>query len=255
MKVVVCIKPVKTSLVYPNESRLEELVINPYDLYALKKAVDLKKMKECQLICLCMGPVSAKPALQKAIAIGADDAVIVCDSHFQGSDTVATSYILAQAIKKIGDVSLILCGKRTIDGETGQVVYGISKRLGYPCMPEIAEIKEAEDWYVTAVQSNETEFIMGKLKLPAVVSFCDFMVTQPKVSLMGLKKARKKEIQVWNAEELEIDLSRCGLNGSKTKVLSVQQDIVKKEKSFLEGSVEEKAQVLNQLLLGKANRL
>lgn len=255
MKIVICIKPVKASLVYPNETRVEDFVINPYDLYALKKAVDLKKMINCQLICLCMGPVSAKSALQRAIAIGADEAVIVCDNSFQGSDTVATSYILTQAIKKIGDVSLIICGKRTIDGETGQVVYGISERLGYHCLSEVSEIKEAKEGYMTIVQAVEEEFIIGKLKLPAVTSFCDFQVTQPKVSLLGLKKARKKEIQVWDAKNLEIDLSRCGLNGSKTKVLSVQQDIAKKQKTFLEGSTEEKAKVLHQLLLGKTSSL
>lgn len=255
MKVVVCIKPVKTNLVYPNETRLEEFVINPYDLYALEKAVELKKMTDCEIWCLCMGPVSAKPALQKAIAIGADEAVVVCDNVFRGSDTVATSYILAEAIKKMGDVSLVICGKRTIDGETGQVVYGISERLGYFCMPELAEFKEASSSYVIATQANKSEFTLGKLQLPAVVSFYDFLVTQPKVSLMGLKKARKKEIQVWDAKMLEIDSARCGLDGSKTKVLSVAQDIVKKQKAFLEGTVEEKANILHQLVSGRANCL
>ncbi len=253
MKIVICIKPIKSELIYPNESRVEDFLMNPYDLYAFEKTIELKKLIDCKIICLCMGPMSSKALLQKAIAAGADESIILNDDMFRGSDTVATSYILAKAIEKIGNVDMIVCGRRTIDGETGQVVYGIGERLNYYCLPDAAEILDAQDSAIKVKQVKETEIIIGKLKTPAVVAFYDFVVTQPQISLLALKRAKKKDIIVWNAADLEVDASKCGLDGSKTKVLNVQKEIVKKPKSYIEGNAEEKAELLYNIITGKAH--
>lgn len=251
MKIVICIKPIKSELVYANETREEDFVINPYDLYALEETVALKKYIDCQIICLSMGPLKAKEVLQRAIAIGVDEGIILNDDVFRGSDTVATSYILAEAIKKIGNVDLVVCGKQAVDGETGQVVYGIGQRLDYECIPNMAEIVEAYDNKLKVKTVEELNDNMGVLTTPAIVSFYNFKVTQPKVGLLALKKARKREIPVWNANDLELDTDKCGLEGSKTKVLNIEREFVKKPKSYIEGSIEEKVHLITDILRGK----
>lgn len=251
MKIVICIKPIKSVLFYPNVSRSEDFLINPYDLYALQKNIELKKSFDCKIICLCMGPMGSKGLLQKAIALGADEAILLNDDKFKGSDTVATSYILTTAIKKIPNVDLIACGKQSIYGETGQVVYGIGERLNYYCLSDVADILDVQDSAIKVKQVKESEIIIGRLKTPAVVSFHDYVVTQPIINLLALKRARKKEIIVWDAADLEVDTSKCGLDGSKTTVLNVQKEIVKKTKSYIEGTAEEKAELIYNIMTGK----
>lgn len=251
MKIVVCIKPVKSELVYPSESRVEEYLINPYDLYALQESVKIKQFMDCKIICLCMGPMGAVGMMQKALAMGADQAIILNDNLFRGSDTVATSYILAKAIKKIGNVSLVTCGRRTIDGETGQVVYGIGERLRYYCLPEVAEILEASGDALKVMQVTESENLVGQLNLPAIVAFHDFILSQPQISLLALKKARKSEITVWNAADLEVEEEKCGLEGSKTRVMQIEKEICKKKKAYIDGKTEEKAAFIFNIIKGK----
>ncbi len=252
MKVLVCVKTVRTELVYPNENRIEKFVMNPYDLFAVEQVIKLKGMLDCQVICLCMGPEGSKQALQKAIAMGADEAILLNDNAFQGSDTVATSYILTNAIKRVGSVDMVVCGKEAIDGETGQVVYGVAERMGYHCISDIQEFISADESGIIVKQSCENDFVLGKITTPVMVSCSDFSITQPKVSLMGLKKARRKEITVWNAEDIAADVNLCGINGSKTKVLNVQKEILKKPKTYVDGSLEEQAKLLYKIVMGKA---
>lgn len=251
MKIVICIKPVKSELVYTTESRLEEVVINPYDLFALIETIKIKKYVNCEVICLCMGPTSAIGMLQKAIAIGADEAILLNDNLFRGSDTVATSYVLSKSIEKIGEVNLVTCGRRTVDGETGQVVYGIAERLKYFCLPEVSEILSAKEGELKIKQVTESEYLIGCLKLPAVMSFHDFILTPPQVSLLSLKKAKKKEMIIWNSDDLDVEVEKCGLNGSKTKVLEIQKQMIKKPKKIIGGNVEEKAAVIFDMITGK----
>lgn len=251
MKIVTCVKPVKSELVYPSESRVEEFLINPYDLYALQETVRIKQFIDCKIICLCMGPMGAVGMMQKALAMGADQAIILNDNLFRGSDTVATSYILAKAIKQIGNVSLVTCGKRAIDGETGQVVYGIGERLKYYCLPEAAHILDARADALKVMQVTESENLVGQLKLPAIVAFHEFIVSQPQISLLALKKARKREITIWNAADLEVEEDKCGLEGSKTKVMQIEKEIIKKKKAFVDGKAEEKAELIYSIIKGK----
>lgn len=253
MKIVLCIKPVKAELIYAGESRVEDYLMNPYDLYALEKTVLIKNFIACRVICLCMGPMSSKGLLQKAIAVGADESILLNDDMFRGSDTFSTSYILAKAIEKIGNVDIVACGRQTIDGETGQVVYGLGERLNYYCLPDIAEIIGAQDSAIQVKQVKESEIIIGKLKTPAVVSFHDFIVSQPQISLTALKRARKKEILVWNAVDLEADADKCGLEGSKTKVLYVQKELMKKPKAYIDGNTVEKVELMYNIITGKAH--
>lgn len=248
MKITVCIKSVKTELIYPNENRNEKFLMNPYDLFALEACLELKKQIDCEIICICMGPKGAEEVLRKSLAMGADEAVLLNDAAFGGSDTVATTYILSKAIQKIGKPDLIVCGGKAIDGETGQVAIGISERMGYSCITQVKEIVGiANEKIVLNYQDNAMTYTI-KTGLPTVVVFCDFKTTQPNISLLKLKKSKNKKIEMLNLNDLEADVSRCGLNGSKTKVLNVKNELIKKEKTIVEGTSEEKAKLILQLI-------
>ena len=139
MKIVVCIKqvPATTNVrIDPETNALiregVESQVNPFDENALEAALQVKDGYdgECQVIALTMGPPQAEAALRDAVAMGCDDAILLTDGAFRGADTLATSYTLAQAIRRIGDVDLVLCGKQAIDGDTAQVGPGVAEHLG-----------------------------------------------------------------------------------------------------------------------------
>ena len=139
MKILVCIKQVpdaKDVRLDPETNTLAregvQSVINPYDSHALEEAVRLKDEYSATVTVLTMGPPQAEDILRQAIACGADDAVLVSDRAFAGSDTLATTYTLANAINKIGGADLVLCGKQAIDGDTAQVGPGLAVRLDMP---------------------------------------------------------------------------------------------------------------------------
>lgn len=152
MKIVVCIKQVpdaKDVRLDPKTNTLAregvQSVINPYDRHALEEAVRLKEKHSGNVTVLTMGPPQAEEILREAIACGADDAVLVSDRAFAGSDTWATTYTLAKAIEKIGNADLILCGKQAIDGDTAQVGPGLAVRMGIPYVTCIRKISEYSD--------------------------------------------------------------------------------------------------------------
>lgn len=245
MNIVVCVKPVRTELVFQNEQSSEAFVMNPYDLFALEKCIELKKKQELKITCICMGAKGAESLLRKAIAMGVDEAVLVNDKAFAGSDTVATSYIMAKAIQKIGDVDLIVCGEKTIDGETGQVAYGIAERLNIHTISKVDELLDVTDEKITLIRKSETLCSKLRVALPVLAITSDFRLYHPKVSLLGLKKAKRKEILCWGIDELKADDSKCGLTGSRTKVENIKSDLIKKEFVVLEGSATD---IANKML-------
>lgn len=251
MRIVVCIKPVKSELVYPNELRNESYLMNPYDLYALESCIELKKQMDCKIICLCMGPKDSEYMLTKALAMGADDAVLLNDKEFIGSDTVATTYILSKAISMIGNIDMVVCGEKSIDGETGQVVFGLSERLNYLCISGSESIIEVNEEQIVCKINNKDTTTSVSLKFPIVISFNNFKLKQPNISLLALKKAKKKEIIVWGASEIKVDVSKCGTNGSKTKVLNINSEIKKKGKAVIEGTITDKAKLILDIVCGQ----
>ena len=255
MKIAVCVKPIKTELVFPNEGRNEAYVINPYDLHAFEKAIELKAMAGCELICVSMGAIGTQYLLTKMIAMGADDALLLCDMAFAGSDTVATSYVLSRAIRSIGGVDLVICGDRSIDGETGQVVYGLSEELGYQCIGRAERFLSAEGELVVAEQRSQDMINQIRFSLPAVVSFCEFSLKTPEISLVALKKARRKGIKVLEHGDIDADRTKCGLFGSKTKVLNIKSDLLKKGAGFVEGSTFDKVSVILDVIMDRKPQL
>lgn len=250
-RVVLCIKPIKTDLLIQNgNTENEPFQMNPYDLKALENLVILKKSDQGDfcLTCVCMGDEKSESVLRRALAMGADEAVLVSDKMFAGSDTVATTYVLQQAINKLDNVQMIVCGVKSIDGETGQVPQGLGERLGVASIVNVNEILKITDTDVIYKSGNCYKMQISQSKLPAIVKFNDFRVDLPITSLFSIKKAKKKEILLLNSTNMEINPERCGLKGSKTKVKEIRNKFIKGEKVKIYGNVHEMAVVLSNLI-------
>lgn len=229
MNILVCVKqvpdtteikidPVKNTLIRQGVPS----IVNPFDGYALEAAARIKdKDPDTNIVVLSMGPEQAKTALKECLAIAADKAYLVSGRKFGGSDTLATSYIISEAIKMVeeteGKFDLIFCGKQAIDGDTAQVGPEIAEHLGYPQVTYGLEAEIDGDMVKVRKEVEEGVEIIGA-KMPAVVTF-----TKPSWDLRfpTVKRklaANKKEIPVISDETLVLDEDKIGLSGSPTKV-------------------------------------
>lgn len=251
MKIAVCIKPVRTGLAFPSEKSNEPFSMNPYDLYALEQCIALKKKINCTVYCICLGPESAESILRKTFVMGADEAIHICDKAFAGSDTVATSYILYKALTKFMPFDLIVCGNKTIDGETGQVASGLAERLDMDCISDLLSISCENENEILAEQNSADKCNVIRLDLPAVVSFDYFTTKHPKISLNAKKKAKNKSIAKLGINEINADKTLCGLSGSKTQVLNIKDKMAKKTSEIVPDGPEEQAKLIISMMTGE----
>jgi electron transfer flavoprotein beta subunit len=252
MEIIMCIKPVRSSLVYQDSNRNDVITMNPYDLLALKDILARKKNTDCKVTCLSMGAPSTEEVLVRCMAMGADDAILLCDEAFGGADTVATTYVLSVAMEKINNYQVIVCGNQSVDGETGQVVYGLAERLQLPCIANVHKIVELKEDTIVLEIISEDYISTVEVKTPVVISYHDFTIVRENVSLMSLRKAERKGITIWNKEDIGIDREKCGLKGSKTKVLDIQTELVKKSNGIVvEGTSCDKAEVIFSVIMSK----
>ena len=195
---------------------------NPFDLNALEAAIQLKEKLGGSVTVLSMGPKQAESSLRDALARGADKAILLTDGRFAGADTLATAYTLATAIKKLGRFDLIICGEKTVDGDTGQVGPEVAEFLGIPHVAYVSEIREIHQDKLLLVSDMGDKYLI-EVKLPALITVTKDLNTPRLPSLRDVLKARKKEIEVWNADALSDygDLDGFGVKGSKTMVVEV----------------------------------
>ena len=198
-------------------------IVNPFDGYALEAAARIKdKNPDTRIVVLSMGPEQAKNALKECLAIAADQAYLVSDRAFGGSDTLATSYIISETIKKVeeleGKFDAIFCGKQAIDGDTAQVGPEIAEHLGYPQVTYALEAEAAGDT-IQVRKEVEAGIEVVAVKTPCVVTFTK-PAWDPRFPTIKRKlAANKAEIPTLTAADLPtIDLARAGLKGSPTKV-------------------------------------
>jgi electron transfer flavoprotein beta subunit len=202
-----------------------ETQINPFDLYALEEAVRIKeRMTEASepstVTVISMGPPQAGDALREAISLGADDAILLSDRAFAGSDTWCTSYALAMALKRL-DADLIFCGMQAIDGDTGQVGPGIAIHLNYAQVAYVAQVREIDTKKMTVKRLIEEGYEVCEVKLPAVVTVVK-EINEPRTpSLRGKMAAKKAEIPTWGAADISAPDDKIGLLGSPTQVVKI----------------------------------
>lgn len=235
MHIVVCIKQVPDSAqirVHPVTNTIMRqgvpAIINPYDLFALEEALRLRDALGGEVTVLTMGPPMAEDSLRRALAFGADRAVLLSDRYFAGSDTLATSYALATAIKKIGaswgSPSLVFTGKQTIDGDTAQVGPGVAKRLNLTQLTYVSRVREVDARRGTLVVERRAEGGTQVLssRLPALITMLEGGAEIRRGTMADAMRAARAELVRWNAAEAGIeDLSKCGLKGSPTVVKKV----------------------------------
>lgn len=234
MHSVVCIKQVPDSAqirVHPVTNTIMRqgvpAVINPYDLFALEEALRLKDKFGGTVTVVSMGPPMAEAALRKCLSYGADDAILVSDRAFAGSDTLATSYALATTIKKImGNmpVDLIFTGKQTIDGDTAQVGPGIAKRLDYQLLTYVSKIVDLDVKKKEIVVERRAEGGVQLLKTatPCLITMLEGTNEMRFGDLDDLFRAARYDLKVWNREAAGIDdAEMIGLKGSPTVVSKV----------------------------------
>ena len=228
MHFVVCIKQVPETTdvkINPDTNTLiregVESIINPFDMYAIEEAVRLKEKLGGKVTAISMGPPQAESALREAISMGVDEGILVSDRAFAGSDTWATSYTLASAIKKIEDATVILFGKQASDGDTAQVGPGVATHLELPQITYVRKIEEISESTIRAERLLENGYETIEAPLPCVITVVK-EINEPRLpSLKGKMAARKASIDTWSAETIEADPKKIGLDGSPTKVIKI----------------------------------
>lgn len=235
MHIVVCIKQVPDSAqirVHPVTNTIMRqgvpTIINPYDLFALEEALRLRDKHGGEVTVLTMGPPMAEDSLRKALTFGADRAVLLTDRFFAGSDTLATSYALSMALKKIGEVfgepEIVFTGKQTIDGDTAQVGPGIAKRNGLLQLTYVSKISDLDlsGGKITVERRAEGGVQVLETKLPVLITMLEGTNDMRRGSMADALRAARAEVVVWSAKDAGIeDLLKCGLRGSPTVVKRV----------------------------------
>jgi electron transfer flavoprotein beta subunit len=245
MHFVVCIKQVPDSAqirVHPVTNTIMRqgvpTIINPYDLFSLEEALRLRDKVGGEVTVLTMGPPMASDSLRKALTIGADRAVLLTDRFFAGSDTLATSYALAQAIRKIGEVfgapDIVFAGKQTIDGDTAQVGPGIAKRLDLLQLTYVSAIVDIDDASrsIKLERRSEGGTQLLQSRLPCLITMLEGSNVVRRGKIDDALRAARADIVTWNAKDAGIeDLQLCGLRGSPTVVKRVFAPAARAEKA------------------------
>ena len=233
MNIVVCVKQVPDTA----EMRIDPVtnnlirdgvtnIMNPYDQYALEAALELKESTGAKVTVFTMGPPQAEVVLKDAVAVGVDEVKLISDRAFGGADTLATSQAMANAIKHFGIPDLILCGRQAIDGDTAQVGPEIAEHLDLPQITAALKIQIQGDEVIVDKENEYTSQTVAA-KMPAVVT----VMRSPDLrfaSIKGKLKARKTQVPVYTAADLEIPLDIIGKAGSPTQVMKSFTPTVKK---------------------------
>ncbi|MDD2714704.1 MAG: FAD-binding protein [Candidatus Wallbacteria bacterium] len=223
-------------------------IISPFDMHALEEAVRIREEHGGTVTVISMGPPQAADALAEAIARGADNAYLITDRAFAGSDTWCTSLILSRAIEHLGGADLIFCGKQAIDGDTAQVGPGIAEHLGIPQIDSVNRVVALGKDKIT-VQSlcgNGSDTIQSGL--PLLITAVKELNTPRQASLADWSRALVSEIRTLDAATLGFETSQVGLSGSPTRVRSIRTVAYSKKTVFLTGNTEEICRQILDLL-------
>jgi electron transfer flavoprotein beta subunit len=255
MNIIVCIKQVPNTTdvkIDPVTNTLiregVESVINPFDAYAIEEGVRLKERFGGKVTVITMGPPQAEKALREAISLGCDEAVLISDRKFAGSDTWATSYTLSCAIKKIGAFDVIICGKQASDGDTAQVGPGISTHLDIPQVTYVKKIEDISENKAKVERMTEEGYDVIETPLPGLFTVVKEINTPRLPSLKGMMKSKSAKITTWTAEDIEAEDKNIGLEGSPTRVVKIFSPPPRKGGEILKGDATEVAKRLGELL-------
>ena len=233
MNIAVCLKQVPhpdylSKILYdPATNRLRRegipLIINPVDRNAIEAGIQLKEKFSGKVIVITMGPPQAKEALEEALAMGADEAILLCDSSFAGADTYATAYALARVLTKTGHYDLVLCGNETIDSGTAQVGPQIAEFLDIPHVTNVKTMNYYEEGLLLVERSLEDGYMKLKVGLPALLTV-NKEINKPRIpSVVGIMQVAEKPLRKFGLAELNLSLAEVGLTGSPTQTIEITE--------------------------------
>lgn len=229
MKVVVCIKVINSNLLGNNSDK--KYIINPYDVFALKEAVKLKKKYDYKIVCILMGRTDKRVALE-LYCLGADRIIFLTDDAFAGADTLATTYVLSEAIKKLDGVKYVFCGDHSLDGETSYVGSGIAQRLGYCFLNNVINV-ETDNAGVLCSTNNKEYDCVFRVNDRTVICTLNCILKEITIPLMKLRRLESTQFELWNSDELELDVAKCGKNGSRTSVVSSHSFVIENNRKTI----------------------
>ncbi|MBQ8933751.1 MAG: electron transfer flavoprotein subunit beta/FixA family protein [Lachnospiraceae bacterium] len=261
MKIIVCVKQVPDTsgkvAVKPDGTldRASMLtIINPDDLNAVEAALKLKDETGCEVVVVTMGPPPAERMLRELIAMGADRGVLISGREFGGSDTFATSQIIAAGIQHMGldKDDIVMCGRQAIDGDTAQVGPQIAEKLNLPQITYAGDIEVKGDGTVIVKRMLEDGFMNIKMKTPCLITCIKELNTPRYMSTYGIFGCYEKTVDVFDYNTLKdeplIDPNTIGLQGSPTNILISFTPPLKGAGRILEGDDKERATELAHIL-------
>ncbi|MFZ5754284.1 MAG: electron transfer flavoprotein subunit beta/FixA family protein [Bacillota bacterium] len=260
MHYVVCMKQVPDATEVKIDPKTNTLIregvpaiINPYDIHAIEEALKFKDQYGGKVTVITMGPSLAIDALRKAVSFGVDRAILISDKAFAGADTLSTSYVLTQAIRKLNEeekVDIILCGKQAIDGDTAQVGPGIAARLGIPQLTYVMKVdkidREKNEIQVERKLENGREVV--KTALPVLLTVVKDLNELRYASLPNLIRAARYEVETWNKQDIPVEDKYLGLKGSPTMVRNIFAPPERPGGEMIAGGQEDPDRVVAQLV-------
>ena len=223
-------------------------IFNPEDLHALEAALELKQRCGGTVTAISMGPPKATDVLRDCLYRGADRVILITDRRAAASDTLATSYILSQAVRTIGEYDFVFAGRQAIDGDTAQTGPQCAEKLGIPQVAYMEEIVDIRDGKATIKRNIGNGWEIVTVKLPALLTVVetaneprpwaakkmmkhknDRIPAEVAEEQQGGLKAKGRLLEQWNLDDIGADLARCGIAGSPTKVFRIQSIVLKKE--------------------------
>ena len=223
-------------------------IFNPEDLHALEAALELKQRYGGSVTVISMGPPKAADVLRDCLYRGADRAILITDRRAAASDTLATSYILSQAVKTVGTYDFVFAGRQAIDGDTAQTGPQCAEKLGIPQVTSMEEIIEVSSGKATVKRNIGNGWEVVAVKLPVLLTVVetaneprpwaakkmmkhknDRVPAEAAPEQIDALKAKGRLLEQWNLDDIGADLNRCGVAGSPTKVFRIQSIVLKKE--------------------------
>ena len=256
MEIVVCIKQVPDTAeikINPEAGTLIRegvpSIINPFDMHAIEAGLQIKEKIGGTVTVITMGPPQAETALRDAISMGVDEAVLLSDRSFAGSDTWATSYTLSKAIEKIS-ADIIICGKQAIDGDTAQVGPETAEFLNIPHISYVKKFEDITEKTIRVQRMMDEGYDIVESSLPVLITVIKELNEPRLPSLKGKMAAKKAEIKKWGQKDIMADEANIGLKGSPTQVKNIFTPEARSDRKILEGTPEEQVDALIQEIRG-----
>jgi len=264
MKYVVCVK------LTPDTEELAEvqpedvgsghldatMVLNPWDEFAVEEALQLQERFEGETVAITVGGDGSSEALKRSVAMGIEQALLLSDEAFEGSDAWGTAHLLAEAIKQIEDTALVMTGRQSVDGSSGLVPAGLAVKLGWPFVSQVAKVLDLTQEHITVLRALDGAGMQTvRVKLPAVISVSK-EINEPRLaSFMGIRKASRMQYPALTSADLPgLDPSQFGTASALTAWTNLRKPPARERKChFIEGpaAADQASALVDRLIVDK----